>query len=158
MEITQFTYFQQCGGFDCDPISVEITYGLERLAMFIQKKATVFDVVWQGAKSPILYGDIYKDSEIEHCKYNFEIASTTDLFSLFTTYENETNRILDQSLVFPAYDYCLKCSHVFNLLDARGAVSVTERMAYILRIRKLARRCAKQYLEKTTPELVGDDE
>lgn len=149
MEITQFTYFQQCGGFDCKPVSVEITYGLERLAMFIQKKQSVYDIVWQRFNNKdITYGDIYRASEIEHCVYNFEQASVEDLFTLFSIYEKETHHLTEQNLCFPAYDYCLKCSHTFNLLDARGAISVTERMAYILRIRKLARRCAEIYMEK----------
>jgi glycyl-tRNA synthetase alpha chain len=154
MEVTQFTYFQQCGGFDVDPISVEITYGIERLAMFIQNKKSIFDIVWQDHNGKqITYGDIYKPSEIEHCKYNFEAANTEDLFNLFNIYEKETINSLSHNLAVPAYDYCLKCSHMFNLLDARGAISVTERMAYILRIRTLARDCAKIYLKNTYPDL-----
>ncbi|RAP34061.1 glycine--tRNA ligase subunit alpha [Candidatus Marinamargulisbacteria bacterium SCGC AG-410-N11] len=147
MEITQFTYFQQCGGFDCQPVCVEITYGLERLAMFIQKKSHVFDIVWQtqGDKE-ILYSDIYKQFEIDHCHYNLEVADIDTLFSLFNSYEQECNKILAKNLTYPAYEYCLKCSHTFNLLDARGAISVTERQAYILRIRKLAKSCAESYL------------
>ncbi|MFC1751803.1 glycine--tRNA ligase subunit alpha [Thermoproteota archaeon] len=147
MEITQFTYFQQCGGFDLNPISVEITYGLERLAMYIQEKNNVFDVIWHDGKTSTTYGDLYRSFEIEHCYYNFEYADIKDLFSLFTIYERESERIVELGKVGPSYDYCLKCSHIFNLLDARGAISVTERMAYILRIRKLARACAKQYME-----------
>lgn len=149
MEITQFTYFQQCGGVDLNPISVEITYGLERLAMFIQNKNNLFDIVWhQTENQTITYSDIYHDSEIEHCKYNFEGSDPETLFQLFVLYEKETENSLNHNLVHPAYDYCLKCSHIFNLLDARGVISVTERMAYILRIRKLARKCAERYLEK----------
>ena len=149
MEITQFTYFQQCGGFDLAPISVEITYGIERLAMFIQKKATVYDVIWhQDEHQVVTYGDIYKESEIDHCHYNFTDANTDRLFELFKLYEAESLDTIAAGRVAPAYDYCLKCSHVFNLLDARGAISVTERMAYILRIRKLARSCAERYLER----------
>lgn len=147
MEVTQFTYFQQCGGLDLSPISVEITYGLERLAMFIQKKTTVYDLVWQESRTGIVtYGDIYKQSEIEHCHHNFTHASVDRLFTLFDLYESECKALIDQKLVAPAYDYCLKCSHTFNLLDARGAISVTERTTYILRIRKLAKQCAENYL------------
>ena len=148
MEVTQFTYFQQCGGFDCNPISVEITYGIERLAMFIQDKSSVFDIVWQehnGEK--VLYSDIYKDVEIEQCHYNFNNASTERLFKWFEMYESEAKDLLNKGLVYPAYDFCLKCSHTFNVLDARGAISVTERMAYILRIRTLAKHCAGNYLK-----------
>jgi glycyl-tRNA synthetase alpha chain len=144
MEVTQFTYFQECGGFPCKPVAVELTYGLERLAMFIQKVDNVYDIEWtKGVK----YGDIYLPQEIEHSKYNFETADVEILSLLFQTYEKEAYQTLDQNLVLPAYDYVLKCSHAFNLLDARGAISVTERMAYILKIRKLARRCAKLYVE-----------
>ncbi|MEA3492775.1 MAG: glycine--tRNA ligase subunit alpha [Candidatus Margulisiibacteriota bacterium] len=146
MEVTQFTYFQECGGFPCKPVAVELTYGLERLAMFIQKVDNVYDIQWtKGVK----YGDIYLPQEREHSKYNFETANIETLSKLFQMYESEAYKSLDQELVFPAYDYVLKCSHVFNLLDARGAVSVTERMAYILKIRKLARRCARQYVEQS---------
>ncbi len=149
MEITQFTYFQQCGGIDLKPISVEITYGLERLAMFVQQKKSVYDVVWQvNNGKEISYGDIYRNSEIENSFYNFQYANVDDLFTRFNLYEKECQQILEKNLVFPAYDLCLKCSHTFNLLDARGAISVTERMAYILRIRKLAQACAKIYVEK----------
>ncbi|NBV82990.1 glycine--tRNA ligase subunit alpha [bacterium] len=148
MEVTQFTYFQQCGGVDLTPISVEVTYGLERLAMFIQQKNNVYDLVWQESRTgTVLYGDIYRQSEIEYCHHNFTHASFERLFGMFDTYEAECKDLIAQKLVAPAYDYCLKCSHTFNLLDARGVISVTERMAYILRIRKLAKQCADQYLE-----------
>ena len=148
MEVTQFTYFQQCGGVDCDPISVEITYGLERLAMFIQHVKNVFDIQWQVVgKNVVTYADIYKQFEIEQCHYNFSYASTDRLFELFDQYEAETMTILTNQLVFPAYEYCLKCSHTFNLLDARGAISVSERAVFIARIRKLAHQCARTYLE-----------
>tara|TARA_B100001142_G_C14248433_1_gene622250 strand:- start:680 stop:1285 length:606 start_codon:yes stop_codon:yes gene_type:complete len=148
MEVTQFTYFQQCGGFPCDPISVEITYGLERLAMFIQKKNSVFDLIWQKHNAlEISYADIYKESEKQHSQYNFELANTESLFTCFDLYEKEASAILAKDLVDPAYDYVLKCSHTFNLLDARGAISVSERAKYMLRIRKLAQLCAKTYLE-----------
>ncbi|MEK7298664.1 MAG: glycine--tRNA ligase subunit alpha, partial [Candidatus Margulisiibacteriota bacterium] len=126
---------------------VEITYGLERLAMFIQQKKSVYDLVWhRNDNRNVTYGDIYKASEIEHSHYNFNDADVDGLFARFTAYEKETQQLLEKGRVFPAYDYCLKCSHTFNLLDARGAVSVTERMAIILRIRKLARGCARNYL------------
>ena len=144
MEITQFTYFQECGGYPCKPVAVELTYGLERIAMFIQKVDSVYDIAWT---KDVKYGDIYLPQEQEHSKYNFEEADIETLSLLFQSYEKEALKILDKGLVLPAYDYVLKCSLVFNLLDARGAVSVTERMAYILRIRKLARRCAKLYVE-----------
>jgi glycyl-tRNA synthetase alpha chain len=147
MEVTQFTYFQQCGGIDLSPISVEVTYGLERLAMFIQQKNNVYDLIWQESRTgTVTYGDIYRQSEIEYCHHNFTHASVDRLFSLFDIYEAECRDLITQKLVAPAYDYCLKCSHTFNLLDARGAISVTERMTYILKIRKLAKQCAEQYL------------
>ncbi|NLO90062.1 MAG: glycine--tRNA ligase subunit alpha [Clostridia bacterium] len=145
MEITQFTYFQQCGGFDCKPVSAEITYGLERIASFIQKKDNVFDVIWSGN---ITYGDVHHQNEVEYSVYNFEAADVDLLFNLFDLYEKECLRIIKKELVQPAYDYCLKCSHIFNLLDARGAISVTERTNYITRVRHLARLCAEAYLEQ----------
>lgn len=126
----------------------EITYGLERLAMYIQNKDKIVDIIWQEHQGKTLtYGNIYTQSEIENCHYNFEAASVDSLLSLFEIYEKECASILEKKLVFPAYDLCLKCSHTFNLLDARGAISVTERMTYILRIRKLAKSCAGLYLE-----------
>ncbi len=147
MEVTQFTYFQQCGGYDCKPVSVELTYGLERLAMYIQRKDSVFDVVWQEhGNKPVLYGDIYRQSEIEQCHYNFKDSSTDRLFDLFNAYEAEAMQLVEKTLAFPAYEWCLKCSHTFNLLDARGAISVSERAQYILRIRKVAHKCAEAYL------------
>ena len=146
MEITQFTYFQECGGYHCKPVSVELTYGLERIAMFIQKVDNIFDIQWT---EKVKYGDIYLPQEQEHSKYNFETADIETMTALFENYEKEAYKLLDQELVLPAYDYVLKCSHAFNILDARGAVSVTERMAYILKIRKLARKCAKLYVERT---------
>ena len=147
MEVTQFTYFQQCGGFDCKPVSVEITYGIERLGMFIQNKDNVFDLVWQQHDNVITYGDIYKQFEIEQCHYNFNQSSQERLFQFFDLYEAETKHCLEKELAYPAYEYCLKCSHTFNLLDARGVISVSERTAYILRIRKLAHECAAVYLK-----------
>lgn len=146
MEITQFTYFQECGGYPCKPVSAELTYGLERIAMFIQKVDNIFDIQWTGK---VKYGDIYLPHEQEYSRYNFEAADIELITSLFESYEKEAIRLLDQGLILPAYDYILKCSHAFNILDSRGAVSVTERMAYILRIRKLAKKCAKLYVERS---------
>ena len=150
MEITQFTYFQQCGGIDCNPVSVEITYGLERLAMYIQNVNHVMDIAWQNTPNGriIQYKDIYKQFEIEHSQYNFTHATVDRLFQLFKEYEAESIHCIENTLVFPAFDYCLKCSHAFNLLDARAAISVTERMSYILRIRELAFQCANLYVSK----------
>ncbi len=149
MEITQFTYFQQVGGITLKPVSVEITYGLERIAMFIQDVDNVFDITWTDG---VKYADLYKRAEYEWSVYNFEKADTDRLFKLFKEYELEALSCLDKGLVLPAYDYCLKCSHVFNILDARGAISVAERANYILRVRKLASLCAKQYLEEVKVE------
>ncbi|MFV9511035.1 glycine--tRNA ligase subunit alpha [Tepidibacillus sp. LV47] len=145
MEITQFTYFQQVGGMDVKPVSVEITYGLERLASYIQNKDNVFDLEWVNG---VTYGDVFHQAEYEHSKYTFEISDSKMLFNLFNTYEQEAIRVLKENLVFPAYDYVLKCSHVFNQLDARGAISVTERTGYIARVRNLAKLCAKVYYEE----------
>ena len=144
MEITQFTYFQQAGGITLDPVSVEITYGLERIAMYIQGVDSVYDIEWtKGVK----YGDLYKENEYQWSVYNFEKADTEMLFELFRMFERESERLIKEDLVLPAYDYCLKCSHVFNLLDARGAISVAERASFIGRVRRLAANCAKKYLE-----------
>ncbi|NLL52498.1 MAG: glycine--tRNA ligase subunit alpha [Peptococcaceae bacterium] len=145
MEITQFTYFQQCGGIDCKPVCAEITYGLERLATFIQNKDSVFDIEWVG---DILYGDIYLQNEIDYSKYNFEVADVEALRTWFDMYEKEAERTVEHGLVVPAYDYVLKCSHTFNLLEARGAISVTERTGYITRVRHLARLCAQAYIKQ----------
>lgn len=145
MEVTQFTYFQQCGGVDLDPISVEITYGLERLAMFIQKVESVYDITWV---KNIKYGDIYLQNEKEQSRYNFEVANVEMLINNFNAFEKESMECIKKNLVLPAYDYCLKCSHTFNLLDARGAISVTERTQYITRIRYLAKKCAALYLQQ----------
>ncbi|WP_096188364.1 glycine--tRNA ligase subunit alpha [Evansella halocellulosilytica] len=144
MEITQFTYFQQVGGLDASPVSVEITYGIERLASYIQDKESVYELEWVKGFS---YGDVFLQNEFEQSKYSFETADSTMLFNLFSTYEQEASRALNENLVIPAYDYVLKCSHTFNLLDAQGAISVTERTGYIGRVRNLARKCAKQYYE-----------
>lgn len=143
MEVTQFTYFQQCGGIDCRPVSGEITYGLERLGMFIQNVDNVYDMSWVNDTS---YGDLFHQNEVEFSTYNFDIADSKMLFLLFEMYENEAKHILEHKLVLPAYDYVLKCSHVFNLLDARGAISVTERTHYISRVRDMARDCAHAYV------------
>jgi glycyl-tRNA synthetase alpha chain len=145
MEITQFTYFQQCGGFDCKPVSAELTYGLERIAMFIQKVDSVYDISWNRS---VKYGDLYLAQEKEQSKYNFETADIEAVSLLFGIYEKEALRLLRSGEILPAYDYILKSSHAFNILDARGAISVSERMAYILRIRKMARLCAKLYVER----------
>ena len=142
MEITQFTYFQQVGGLDASPVSVEITYGLERLASYIQDKENVYELEWVNG---VTYGDVFHQPEYEHSKYTFEISDDQMLFQLFATYEQEAKRVLEERLVFPAFDYVLKCSHTFNLLDARGAISVTERTGYIARVRNLARNCAQTY-------------
>jgi glycyl-tRNA synthetase alpha chain len=144
MEITQFTYFQQVGGIDCNPVAVEITYGLERLASYIQDKENVFDLEWVNGYT---YGDVFKQAEYEHSKYTFEVSDAKMLFDLFSTYEAEAKRCMEQKLVLPAYDYVLKCSHTFNLLDARGAISVTERTGYIARVRNLAREVAQTYYQ-----------
>ncbi|TCS83719.1 glycine--tRNA ligase subunit alpha [Tepidibacillus fermentans] len=145
MEITQFTYFQQVGGLDVKPVSVEITYGLERLASYIQNKDNVFELEWVNG---VTYGDVFHQAEYEHSKYTFEISDSKMLFNLFNTYEQEAVRVLKENLVFPAYDYVLKCSHIFNQLDARGAISVTERTGYIARVRNLAKLCAQVYYEE----------
>ncbi|MBW6503421.1 glycine--tRNA ligase subunit alpha [bacterium] len=143
MEITQFTYFQQCGGIDLKPVSGEITYGIERIAMYLQNVNNVFDLKWVG---DVTYGDVHHRGEVEWSKYNFEVADIPMLFSLFTMYEKECQGMIAEKLVLPAYDYCLKCSHAFNMLDARGAISVTERTSYIGRVRNLARSCAEGFL------------
>ena len=145
MEITQFTYFQQCGGLDCNPVTVEITYGLERIAAYIQEKDSIYDIFWNDK---VLYGDIYKNNEAEFSTYNFETSNKNILLKLFNLYEEEANNCLAASLVLPGYDYVLKCSHAFNLLDARGAISVTERTNYIARIRNLSKKCAESYYLK----------
>jgi glycyl-tRNA synthetase alpha chain len=145
MEVTQFTYFQQCGGIDCKPVCAEITYGLERLATYIQNKESVFEIEYVG---DITYGDIYLQNEVDYSHYNFEVADVEALQIWFDMYEKEAIRVVEKGLVLPAYDYVLKCSHTFNLLDARGAISVTERTGYIARVRNLARLCAQAYVEQ----------
>jgi len=154
MEATQFTYFQQLGGVDLDPITVELTYGLERLAMYLQGVDSVFDLVWSrwsedGRTVTVTYGDVYRENEREFSAYGFEVSDPDMLQRHFREYETEAGRCIDAGLPLPAYDYVLKCSHTFNLLDARGVVSVTERTAYIGRVRDLARRVAALYLDVT---------
>lgn len=147
MEITQFTYFQQAGGVDLKPVSVELTYGLERICMFLQGVESVYNLKWTEA---ITYGDIHHRSEVEGSFYNFDRADVQMLIKLFSMYETESQALLDcdEPLVLPGYDYCLKCSHVFNILDARGAISVAERTSYIHRVRNLARKAAVAYLNQ----------
>lgn len=145
MEITQFTYFQQCGGYDCYPVCAEITYGLERIAMYIQNKESVFDIEWVEG---ITYADVHHQGEVDHSHYNFELADVEALSTMFNICEKEALNVAKHHLVLPAYDYVLKCSHLFNLLDARGAISVTERTGYIARVRNLARTVAGEYLEQ----------
>jgi len=145
MEITQFTYFQQAGSIELHPISVEITYGLERITMYLQGVDNVYDLKWN---KNIRYGDVHHQQEVEGSTYNFEVADVDMLHDFFKKYEAEALRIIEKGLVLPAYEYCLKCSHSFNLLDARGAISVTERTGFIGRIRNIARACAEGYLKQ----------
>ena len=143
MEVTQFTYFQVTGSVEVNPVPVELTYGLERICMYLQGVNNVFDLQWNDE---ITYKDIYHQQEVEQSTYNFEIADVDMLFDLFKKYEIEAHKIVKKGLVIPAYEYCLKCSHTFNLLDARGAISVTERTGYIKRIRDIARACSRAYI------------
>jgi glycyl-tRNA synthetase alpha chain len=143
MEVTQFTYFQQCGGIDCRPVSIEITYGLERLAMYLQNVDAIKKIQWN---EKIQYGDIFWQGEIEQCTYNFEASNPEMLLNLFSLYEQEAKQLIEKGLVLPSLEYVLKCSHSFNLLDARGVIAVTERTRYIGRIRNLAREVAHLYL------------
>lgn len=148
MEVTQFTYFQQVGGLDCQPVSGEITYGLERLAMYIQGVESVYDLVWtKGPQGVVTYGDVYHQNEVEQSTYNFEHASVPDLFHAFDVYERESQRLIEAGLPLPAYEQMLKASHTFNLLDARKAIAVTERQRFILRVRTLARAVAEAYYQ-----------
>ena len=144
MEITQFTYFQQAGGFDLNPVTVEITYGTERIAMYLQEVDSVYDLKWS---EKIKYSDIHHRTEYEFSKYNFEIADIEMLKDFFIKSKEECKSLIRYNLSLPAYDYCLKCSHLFNLLDARGSISVTERARYILEIRELAKACAGLYIK-----------
>lgn len=148
MEVSQFTYFQQVGGLECRPVSGEITYGLERIAMHLQGVESVFDLLWtDGPLGCITYGDVFRQNEVEQSKYNFEEADTQSLFGWFDTCERECQRLLDKHLPLPAYEQALQASHTFNLLDARRAISVTERQRFILRVRTLARGVAEAYLQ-----------
>ena len=143
MEITQFTYFQQAGSIDCTPTTVEITYGLERIAMYLQGVDSVYDLNWNDS---VKYGDIFHQAEVEFSTFNFEEANVEKMVNFFNTYETEALSLVEKGLILPAYDYCLKCSHTFNLLDARKAISVAERTRYIGRIRNIARKVAGQYV------------
>jgi len=152
MEVTQFTYFQQVGGIECKPITGEITYGIERLAMYLQNKENVYDLVWttrqeQGVERILSYGDVYHQNEVEQSTYNFEHSDVARLLVHFADYEAGAKRLIDAALALPAYEQVLKAAHTFNLLDARGAISVTERAAYIGRIRNLAKAVARSYFE-----------
>ncbi|MBC8282885.1 MAG: glycine--tRNA ligase subunit alpha [Nitrospinae bacterium] len=145
MEITQFTYFQQVGGIDLKPVTAELTYGLERIAMYLQNVENVYDLKWN---ENLLYGDVHLETEKQFSRYNFEVSNKERLFQWFDMYEMEAKELLEKELVLPAYDYTLKCSHAFNLLDARGAISVTERTGFIGRVRNLARLCAEVYVQQ----------
>ncbi len=145
MEITQFTYFQQVGGIDLDPVSLELTYGLERICMYLQGKESVFDLAWNDRCT---YGHIHHQGEYENSKYNFELSTSETLFAFFDACEKEALMLCEHNMPWPAYDYCLKCSHLFNLLEARGAISITERTSYIARVRHLASSVARLYNEQ----------
>ncbi len=145
LEITQFTYFQQAGGIDLKPISAELTYGIERIAMFLQGVDSVYDLTWVKG---VTYGDVHHKGEVEWSIHNFDEADVALQLQLFDQYEKESLRLIQKGLVLPAYDYCLKCSHTFNILDARGAIGVTERTSFIGRVRNLARRSAEAYLKQ----------
>jgi glycyl-tRNA synthetase alpha chain len=148
MEISQFTYFQQVGGLDCKPVTGEITYGLERIAMCLQDCSDLFELAWSRTKkAKVTYGDIYHQNEVEMSRYNFDLANTDALFNWFDVCEKESQKLIEEGLSIPAYEMTMKASHSFNLLDARGAISVTERQRYILRIRSLSREVAQSYLE-----------
>ena len=148
MEVTQFTYFQQVGGLECHPVSGEITYGIERIAMYLQDVDSIYDIVWtDGPNGVVTYGDVFKQNEVEMSAYNFEHAETDLLFSYFDACEAQCNKLITETLPLPAYEQVLKASHYFNLLDARKAISVTERQRFILRVRTLARLVAEAYFE-----------
>ena len=148
MEITQFTYFQQMAGIECKPISVEITYGLERLCMFIQNKKNVFDLKWNN--EDVTYKEVFHQSEKEFSAYNFEYANTDNLFKIFEMFEQEAKSLIEKKLSLPAYDQCLKASHVFNILDARGVISVAQRAGYIGKIRDITKGVAEIWLNSQT--------
>lgn len=145
MEVTQFTYFQQVGGIDLKPVSVEITYGLERISMYLQEKESVYDLQWNDS---VTYGNVFHQNEVEMSKYNFELSNADMLFDLFNKFEAECLKLCEEGLPWPAYDCCLKCSHSFNMLDARGAISITERATYIGRVRNLASKIARLYADQ----------
>jgi glycyl-tRNA synthetase alpha chain len=146
MEVTQFTYFQQVGGLECRPVSGEITYGLERIAMYLQGVKSVYDLVWtKGPLGTVTYGDVFHQNEVEMSAYNFDYANVDFMFQCFNTYEQECQKLIELNLPLPAYEMVLKASHTFNLLDARHAISVTERQRYILRVRALSRAVAEAY-------------
>ena len=145
MEVTQFTYFQQVGGIDLKPVSVEITYGLERISMYLQEKESVYDLQWNDE---ITYGHVFHQNEVEMSKYNFELSNADMFFDLFNKFEAECLKLCEEGLPWPAYDCCLKCSHSFNMLDARGAISITERATYIGRVRNLASKIARLYADQ----------
>ena len=156
MEITQFTYFQQIGGIELKPVSVEITYGLERIAMYLQDVDNVFDLKWSNG---ISYGDIHHESEVQFSRYNFDEADIDMHINLFDVFEAEAIKLINKKLILPAYDFCLKCSHEFNLLDARGALSTNERTTYITKVRSISKKCARAYLkmlESKDSPLSGD--
>ena len=148
MEITQFTYFQQMAGFECKPVSVELTYGLERLCMFTQQKKNVYDLIWNS--EDVKYGDVFHQAEKEFSTYNFELANTENLFKIFDMTEKEAKMLIEKNVSLPAYDQCLKASHVFNILDARGVISVAQRAEYILRIRDITKGAAEIWLKSQT--------
>jgi glycyl-tRNA synthetase alpha chain len=163
MEVTQFTYFQQVGGLECRPVTGEITYGLERIAMYLQEVESVFDLVWtEGPDGPVTYRDVFHQNEVEMSAYNFEQADIASLLNWFDVCEHESSRLIEAGLPLPAYEMVLKASHTFNLLDARNAISVTERQRYILRIRTLSRQVAEAYYERREslgfPMLVNKDD
>ncbi|MGH7166776.1 MAG: glycine--tRNA ligase subunit alpha, partial [Nitrospiraceae bacterium] len=145
MEITQFTYFQEVGGIELNPVTVELTYGTERIAMYLQQVNNVYDLLWTDGVS---YGDIHHQTEVQFSRYNFEEADVAMLMGTFQAFESEATRLLKKGLTLPAYDFCIKTSHVFNVLDARGAISVAERTGYIARVRGLARQCAEGYMSE----------
>ena len=145
MEISQFTYFQQIGGFECKPVSLELTYGLERLAMFVQNVDNIFEIIWDNNGTK--YGEVFKKNEEEQSSYNFLYASESDLYQSFKNLEINAEKLIEKKLVIPAYELCIKASHCFNLLDSRGVISVNERQAYILRIRSLVQKCCKIMVE-----------
>jgi glycyl-tRNA synthetase alpha chain len=154
MEVTQYTYFQKMGGFDLDPVSLELTYGLERLAMYLQKVNSIFDLTWVEG---FTYGDVYRRNEVEYSRFNFEQSDAGMAARHFDDYESECRRLLEAGLVLPAYDLTLKCSHQFNLLDARGAIGVNQRAEYIGRVRALARACVRTYLAGLSAEEADSD-